>query len=78
MKATLPYPVIVLIVLSVHNQAQARFIRPQLEATPVDRLVKNLSKQAKPKDGGGTLNISMRRWICPHLKKAILMEYSGD
>ncbi len=34
------------------NAARARYIRPQLEATPVDRLVKNLSEQlkAKPKD----------------------------
>ena len=34
------------------NAARARYIRPQLEATPVDRLGKNLSEQlkAKPKD----------------------------
>ena len=38
--------------LLVPQAADARYIRPQLEATPVDRLVKNLSEaiKVKPKD----------------------------
>ena len=42
------------VILSFHfvSSAQARYIRPDLEKTPVDRLVKNLEAQvaAKPKD----------------------------
>ena len=52
MKKTLIFPVTIFIALIFHDQSQALYIRPQLEATPVDRLVKNLTKQlkAKPKD----------------------------
>ena len=52
MKTTLLFPVTIFIALIFQNQVHARYLRPQLEATPVDRLIKNLSEQvkAKPKD----------------------------
>ncbi len=53
-------PMIVLLTLGFINQSQARFIRPQLEVTPIDRLVKNLSGQVKvkPKDVALRLNLA--------------------
>ena len=43
------------------NAARARYIRPQLEATPVDRLVKNLSEQLKAKPKDVTLRFNLAR-----------------
>jgi len=57
----LPFvPIVAILALGFLNQAQARFIRPQLEVTPIDRLVKNLSEQvkAKPKDVSLRLNLA--------------------
>ena len=52
MKPFLYLPLAVLLSFHFVSSAQARYIRPDLEATPVDRLVKNLEAQvkAKPKD----------------------------
>ena len=52
MKKTFLFPVTFFIALIFHDQSLARYLRPQLEATPVERLVRNLSEQlkAKPKD----------------------------
>ena len=57
----LPFvPTVAILALGFLNQAQARFIRPQLEVAPIDRLVKNLSEQvkAKPKDVSLRLNLA--------------------
>ena len=43
------------------NATWARYIRPQLEATPVDRLVKNLSEQLKAKPKDVTLRFNLAR-----------------
>lgn len=52
MKKFLFLPLAILLSFHFVSSAQARYIRPDLEATPVDRLVKNLEAQvdAKPKD----------------------------
>ena len=52
---------IALLTLGFINQAQARFIRPQLEVTPVDRLVKNLSEKLKAKPKDITLRFNLAR-----------------
>ena len=60
MKTNLLFPFTIFIALIFQNQSHARYKRPQLEATPVDRLVKNLSEQvkAKPKDVAVRFNLA--------------------
>ena len=56
-----PYlPLAVILAFHFFSSAQARYIRPDLEKTPVDRLVKNLEAQvaAKPKDVGLRFNLA--------------------
>ena len=54
-------PMIALLTLGFINQAQALFIRPQLEVTPIDRLVKNLSEKVKAKPKDITLRFNLAR-----------------
>ena len=61
MKMTLLFPFTIFIALLFQNQSHARYIRPQLEATPVDRLVKNLSEQLKAKPKDVTLRFNLAR-----------------
>ena len=61
MKTTLLFPFTIFIAIIFQNQSHARYIRPQLEATPVDRLVKNLSEQLKAKPKDVTLRFNLAR-----------------
>ncbi|SVE06294.1 uncharacterized protein METZ01_LOCUS459148, partial [marine metagenome] len=61
MKTSPLVPMMALLTLGFINQAQARFIRPQLEVTPIDRLVKNLSEKVKAKPKDITLRFNLAR-----------------
>ena len=61
MKTTLLFPVTIFIALIFQNQVHARYLQPQLEATPVDRLIKNLSEQVKAKPKDVTLRFNLAR-----------------